>query len=68
MPEMHQHRYDPRSPLGPTYLRQAYWQERSRDEGIAQSAGERVIYSTFVLAAAILTLGATSALVRKINK
>ena len=65
---MHQHHYDPRSPLGSTYMRQAYWQERSRDEGIAQSTGERVIYSTFVLAAAILTLGATSALVRKINK
>ena len=65
---MHKHRYDPRSPLGPTYMRQAYWQERSRDEGIAHATGERVIYSTFVLAAAILTLGATSALVRKINK
>jgi hypothetical protein len=49
-------------------MRQAYWQERSRNEGIAHATGERVIYSTFVLAAAILTLGATSALVRKINK
>ena len=65
---MQQYRYDPRSALGPTYLRQAYWQERSRNEGIAHATGERVIYSTFVLAAAILTLGATSAIVRKINK
>ena len=34
----------------------------------AHAAGERVIYSTLILAASILTLGATSALVRKINK
>ena len=60
--------YDPRSPLGHTYLRQAHWEERSRDAGAAQSAGERVIYFALVLATSILALGATSALVRKINK
>ena len=60
--------YDPRSPLGHTYLRQAHWEERSRDAGVAQSVGERVIYFALVLATSILTLGATSALVRKINK
>jgi hypothetical protein len=49
-------------------MRQAYWQDRSRNEGIAQATGERVIYSTLILAASILTLGATAALVRKINK
>ena len=60
--------YDPRSPLGHTYLRQAHWEERSRDAGAAQSVGERVIYFALVLATSILALGATSALVRKINK
>ena len=68
MPEMPKHRYDPRSPLGSTYLRQAYWQERSRNEGIAQSVGERVLYGTFVLAATILTIGSATAVARKINK
>jgi len=68
MPEMREYRYDPRTTLGPTYLRETYRQERSRDAGIAHATGEQVIYSTLILTAAILTLGGAAALVRKINK
>jgi len=60
--------YDPRSTLGHTYLRQAHWEERSRDAGTAQAAGERVIYAALVLSALIVTLSAAVSIARKITK
>lgn len=65
---MSKYRYDPRSTLGPTYLRETYRQERSRNEGIAHATGEQVIYATFVLTGAILALGAATAIARKMNQ
>ena len=60
--------YDPRCPLGHTYLQQAHWEERNRDAGIAQSTGEQVIYASLVLAALIVTLSAAVSIARKIIK
>ena len=60
--------YDPRCPLGHTYLRQAHWEERNRDAGIAQSTGEQVIYASLVLAALIVTLSTAVTIARKITK
>lgn len=68
MPQMREHRYDPRHALGPTYLREAYRQERSRNESLAGDIGQRIIYYTLVTAAVILTLGTTTRIARKISR
>lgn len=68
MPQMREHRYDPRHTLGPTYLREAYRQERSRDESLAGDVGERIIYYTLVGTAALLTIASAGRLARKISR
>lgn len=60
--------YDPRSTLGHTYLRQAHWEERNRNEGIAQSTGERMIYAALILSAIIITLSTAISIAKKIVK
>jgi hypothetical protein len=68
MPEMREHRYDPRTTLGPTRMRETYWEDRRRDAGIAQAVGERIIYSTWIVGLTSLTLATVYKLARKIIK
>lgn len=65
---MPKHRYDPRHPLGTTYLRETYRQERGRDDSLAGDVGERILYYTIVGTAAVLTLASASRLARKITR
>lgn len=65
---MPERRYDPRHTLGPTYLRETYRQERSRDASLAGNVGEHIIYYTLVGTAAVLTLASATRLARKITR
>lgn len=65
---MPEHRDDIRSPLGKTYLRETYRQERGRDGSLAGDVGERILYYTLVGTAAVLTLASASRLARKITR
>jgi hypothetical protein len=60
MPEMREHRYDPRTTLGPTRMRETYWEDRRRDAGIAQAV--------WIVGLTSLTLATVYKLARKIIK